>query len=564
MKIDESIIDGYENTEMYTYSELIDRGFDVTAYDGLPDNCATGVLKANYYADGKLVQLYSERDSHVGVIAATRQGKSTSYVIPTILSFAHRKTKCGMMISDPKGELYRLTADRLAKEGYDVKLVNFRDSSHSECWNPLTPVFRKYRRAVEVAEEVRLVQTPDGYRNEFRGKVYNSQENLDSDLEREKRLRLDEVAGLIDNVAQVFVTTPEKANVDPYWTDSARDVLKAFLWAMLEDSDLPPNKNPVTEDTFSFNTIIGIVATFRDGDDTDYNDGGYFSARGENSRAFVIAKNTILENGKPTRKCIMAVFMTQLSPFYDMTMRRITSCNTFELCSLYGGERPVAVFIAYRDELKIHYRIISQLVQSAYSGMIEYANRLPDGKLSVPFYFVLDEFGNFPRITDFETVISACGGRNIYFILILQSYAQLDNVYQSEVAEIIRDNLNVHVFFGSNNPKTLELFSAECGKRTRISPLSALNGKSADIDNFQLETIPLVPVSRLSRLAEGECIVTEANSGYVLISSMVRYFRCKEFDSLVKISDADYRCPADTFDPKYEYRYTRNSVRGLF
>ena len=117
------------------------------------------------------------------------------------------------------------------------------------------------------------------------------------------------------------------------------------------------------------------------------------------------------------------------------------------------------------------------------------------GKLDIPVYFILDEFGNFPALKDFETTISACAGRNIFFILIIQSYAQLNSVYGPDVAEIIKDNLNVHIFFGSNNPSTLEAFSHECGQQTRISPLSALNGKGADIDTYHIETIPLIRIS---------------------------------------------------------------------
>ena len=83
--------------------------------------------------------------------------------------------------------------------------------------------------------------------------------------------------------------------------------------------------------------------------------------------------------------------------------------------------RPTVVFISYPDETKVYYQVISTFVQSAYTYLINYANDMPSGKLDVPFYFILDEFGNFPKIVDFDTVISACGGRNIWFDIVLQS-----------------------------------------------------------------------------------------------------------------------------------------------
>ena len=252
--------------------------------------------------------------------------------------------------------------------------------------------------------------------------------------------------------------------------------------------------------------------------------------------------------------------MTKLAIFNEVAMRLITSCNSFEITEIADG--PIAIFIDYRDELKVHYQVISLFIQDAYRFLIEQANEKPNGKLDVPVYFILDEFGNFPALKDFETTISACAGRNIFFILIIQSYAQLNSVYGTAVAEIIKDNLNVHIFFGSNNPSTLEAFSHECGQQTRISPLSALNGKGADIDTYHIETIPLIPKSMLSHFSPGECIITEANSGYVMFSKLERYYLCDEFKGLKLASEKEYACSINPFDKRYTYVMQKNKKRS--
>lgn len=559
MKIDNNILQGYENMRLVHFEDLQSLP-NTVAFDRLSSQSVTGVLKASRHVNGKLIQTYTEAENHVGVVAGTRLGKTSSYVIPTVVSFAKQKTKRSLIISDPKGEIYRNTAATLKKQGYRVVLLNFRDYMHSECWNMLTPIFRKYKQISSIVDEVKVVDTKQGPRNKFRGKIYNSQTELDSDLKRAENFLLGDVGNDIDNIATMFIET--KKQDDPYWEDAARDVLKAFLWAMLEDSHVGQCLNPITEDTYSFSTILSIIATFKDGSDFNYNDGGYFTNRKDDSRAYVLAKNTLIENGRPTRKCVMSSLMAKLSVFNEVAMRLITSCNSFEMSDLAKG--PIAVFIDYRDELKVHYQVISLFIQDAYRFLIEQANEKENGRLDVPFYFILDEFGNFPAIKDFDTTISACGGRNIFFILIVQSYAQLNNVYGSDVAEIIRDNLNVHVFFGSNNPATLNEFSIECGKQTRLSPLSALNGGSADIDNYQLETIPLVPKSMLSRFNAGECIVTEANCGYVMFSKLERYFLCDEMSDLPKSSEKDYVCKVNPFDQRYTYEYKISCKKNPF
>lgn len=552
MKITNRILTGYENTKLLHYEEMPLNFSNTFYYKDLPNQEVRGVLKANRYVDGKLVQTYSELENHVGVIAATRLGKTSEYVIPTILSFARQKTKKRMIISDPKGELYKTTAEVLRQEGYNVKLFNFRDYQHSEYWNPLTPIYRLYQKAYNIEDEVGIVKTEHGLRNIFRGVIYENQRLLDQTIQQAQAILMQEVGNEIDKIASITITTTSEK--DPYWEDSARVLLTAIIWGMLEDSHPEDeDEDVITEDRFSFSTAISIMDGMRDGSGNNYNDGGYFSSRKSSSRAFILAKNCILENAPITRKCIVSSFNTKMSIYKSSMIRMITSCNSFEMSELVDEEKPVAIFIAYKDELKAHYQIISFFVQNAYTYLIEYANQKPSGKLDIPFYFILDEFGNFPKITDFETVVSACAGRNIWFILILQSYAQLNNVYGQHIAEIIRDNLNLHVFIGSNNPETLNEFSKECGQITRISPLCALNGNKEEIETYQLETIPLMPKSILANLKVGECIVTEANCGYVLYSKLERYFQCEEFNKLPWADDKKYKVDINPLDRKYIY-----------
>ena len=141
----DSLLEGYENTRLIHYDDLHEIEDRIVYYDELQHHDLPGVLKFNSHDEnGRLRQIYTAQGNHVGVIAATRMGKSTSVVIPYIRSFAKQKTKKSMMVSDPKGELYRRCAPSLRAEGYDVKLLNLRDALHSEYWNPLTPIRRKY------------------------------------------------------------------------------------------------------------------------------------------------------------------------------------------------------------------------------------------------------------------------------------------------------------------------------------------------------------------------------------------------------------------------------------
>lgn len=556
-----SLLKGYENTRLVHYNDMREFEGRMVDYKNLPEYDSPGVLKYNGRDNnGNLVQIYTEHGSHVGVIAATRMGKSTSITIPYIRSFARQKRKKSMVISDPKGEVYRKTANALRSEGYTVLLLNLRDALHSEYWNPLTIIRRKYLDAFKVYDEVKIVKEGRKTYYKLRGQVYKNQAALDDIIERIIAIALDDVSNDIENLCAMAIAV--ESQKDPYWENSARLVLQAFIWAMLEDSRNETKNSSkkkdwplVTEETFTFSTIFTILASFRS-HRSNLEDGGYFTDRTPSSRAYVLAKDNFLDQATSTRQNILCVFNTKMAPFRESTVRLITSGNSFDFASLI--EKPTAVFIDYKDEVQAHYHVISLFVQDCYRYLIDFATEQPSGALEVPFYFMLDEFGNFPKIENFKTVISAAAGRKVFFVLIMQSFAQLNEVYGHDTAEIIRDNLNVQIMLGTNNPSTLEEFSKCCGEYTRLSPLSALNGSGVDIDQYQTETIRRIPKSMLAHFEPGECVITEANSGYVMWSKLERYYLCPEFTDIELDDEKRYQSPINPFDEKYTYVITKS------
>ncbi len=553
MILEKELIRGYENTELIDYREIDGTNVPLVPYSKLSETEQTGFPKACFYKDGQLQQAYTNGDTHVCVIAATGMGKTTGIVDPVIRTFSHMKRPRSMVIADPKGELLRKHYYALAERGYRVYCINFRNPLHSEKWNPLTDIYDAYTAALTLEDKVEAVDTPEGVRSKFMGRIYDDQRELDLAVERAKAVALEDVQNSVDELAVKMVSND--LSKEAYWPESARLMLKAGIWGMLEDTH-PTDENvvPITRDNFSFNTLITIFDSMSNGDDR-FDDGGFFTGRSPDSLALRFANNCILSLGRVTRGCIISELNTALAPYRSSAVRLITAANSFELEELVRDDKPVALFISYQDELKTHYKVISTLLQCLYNFLIRHANAQPEGKLDTPFYFLLDEFGNLPPFPDADVVISACRSRNIFFMLVLQSYAQLDNVYGEKTAKIIRDNLNMHIFLGSNNPETLEEFSRECGEYTRISPKSALCGSTDKIEAFMLEPVPRMPKSTLATLAEGECVVTEARCGYVLLSRMERSYKCAEFRCERPFDSSDYECELNTLDAKYRYTF---------
>lgn len=533
----------YENAKLSTAAQYARAHCATTfPYDSLGEQDIEGIpICIRRDAEGKL-QVTFIPDTHLLAIGATRSGKTTGYVIPTLNVLLNKKNRPSIVISDPKQELYRANAKKFADRGYRVLMLDFTDYSHSDCWNPLTRYFRAYQQYLATDREVTVVETENGPRNCFRGVIYESQEALDRILQEVREQYLDEAEKGITALSAAII--PTQNTKDPFWEDSARDLLRALLYGMLEDSVT----GEITENNFSFDTVLRIFDTFTDSEKSY--DQGYFSHRNiATSKALQLAQKCIIEQASTTRRCISSSFAAKMSKFRDTAVRRITCTNTFEMQELDDGE-PTVIFLSYKDEESLHYEVISMFLSNLYTELISVA-RKKGTKLQRPFYFLLDEFGNLPKFNDFDKVISACAGRNIWFLLILQSYAQLYNIYGKETAEIIKDNLNAHVFFGTNNAETKREFSDECGRKTIISPVSALNGTGETIERYEKDTVSLVPVSALTRLSPGECIVTQMRED-VLWSYIERSYLCPEFAG-DNVDPDDRSLGLQFFDPRFIY-----------
>lgn len=522
----------YENGRLLTIDEYREEHKGATVpYDKLGDKDIAGIpISITRNAEGKLDVTFAG-DTHILAIGATRSGKTTGFVIPTINVLMNKKNKPSLVISDPKQELYTSCASAFKKQGYRIILIDFTNYIHSDCWNPLTKCFRAYKNYLDADSIIKKASLLGTSRAD--GKALR-------EAEEARERYYDDAEKYITGLCTRLV--PSINQKDPYWEDSARDLLKAIVYGMLEDIEI----GVTTENNFSISNIIKIYDEFPNLD-TNIDD-GYFNNRDhDKSKAYQLARNAFLSLPRNTRQCVVSALGPILSRYRDAAIKKATCTNTFEMADLDDGE-PTAIFISYKDEESLHYEVISMFLSSLYTELIA-ISRKKGTKLERPFYFLLDEFGNLPKFNDFDKVISACGGRNIWFLLILQSYAQLNNVYGKDTAEIIKDNLNMHIFFGTNNPQTKVEFSEECGKRTVLAPSSALNGKGEAIDRYDINTVSLVPVSRLNEIEPGDCIVTQMKEA-VLWGKFERSYTCKEFKH--EKADPSKRAPqVDFLDPKY-------------
>lgn len=99
-----------------------------------------------------------------------------------------------------------------------------------------------------------------------------------------------------------------------------------------------------------------------------------------------------------------------------------------------------------------------------------------------------------PPLNDVTTMITAARSRKIRFTMIIQNFAQLDQVYGKENAETIKGNCGNIIYLITTELKALEEISKMCGE---------VKSKKDD----KTASTPLVTVSDLQRMKQFEVII---------------------------------------------------------
>ncbi|HHX49396.1 MAG TPA: type IV secretory system conjugative DNA transfer family protein [Clostridiales bacterium] len=339
---------------------------------------------------------------------------------------------------------------------------------------------------------------------EFEGEVYFDIKDLVNAIKVERQKLFDEVYEDCNDF--VSILCPVKNKKDPLWESGAKSFILAILLAMLEDSE--DESLEMTKEKFNFYNLTKIALNTQN----DCKDlVKYFEGRGELSKSTALSKQ-VLDSLDRTRGSYLSTIFDKLNLFSDLSICSLTSANEIEFEDM--ASKSVALFLQIPDEKETRHTLAAMVVLQAYKDLVAAANAHKDLSLPRPVYFILDEFGNLPRINKLEQMITVGRSRNLWMFLVLQSYAQLANVYDEKVSEIIKSNCNIQIFIGSTDPKTLESFSKHCGNYSVATRNVSFNTSNTDnlSSSISVKERPLIYPSELSKLNNpldmGNAIVT--------------------------------------------------------
>lgn len=390
----------------------------------------------------------STDELHCFIIGDSGCGKTRRVILPTIRLLA--KAGESMVISDPKGELFRITANSLKEKGYTVQVLNFRNPRCGHRWNPLGLI----------------------------DELYHS-ENSES---KDKALMM--LSDIVDVLQQGL-----QGEKDPYWAMAAGDVMRGISLIILdygEKGDL---------------TFENIALTAREVRDQLSGSKRSFSSSSTPFKDFLsslpkgspIYQNlsVIITNAEDTRNCIMSVFEAMISLYSSQeSLMDLFAVSEIDINTL--GLSPTALFFILPDDTEALYPIATVFVKQIYSSLISLADAQKDGKLPNRVTFLLDEFANFAKMPSIESMLTAARSRRIRFALVCQSMDQLTAKYNDHGRETLLSNCRTWLYMSCRNLPFLERLEALMGYY--ISP-------------YTNERIPLVDIGELQHFEIGQVLV---------------------------------------------------------
>ena len=362
------------------------------------------------------------------VIGAPGTGKSWGFVRPMIFQCVKRRES--MILTDPKAELYESTAGYLADMGYEVRVFNLLEMEHSDRWNCI------------------------------------------GEADYDERLIPIIAATIINN------TSSEKEAGD-FWAKAELNLLTALLYYVQNDKDVSGNVLPLSQRRLgrilSLLTDNGLATIDRE---IKLLPAGH-PAKGPYG-LFLQAKENICGN-------IVIGLGNRLNVFQDKLVDALTADSTIDLT--LPGHKPCAYFCILSAQDHTYAFLSSLFFTMIFSRLEQYARReTEDGKLPVPVNFVLDEFPSIGKLGDFKRSIAFTRGFRMNCIVIVQSIAQLADMYPRHEWEEITACWDATICLGVNDTTSAQFISEKCGMTTiRVT------------NNQQPQTPLFSPVTNLSR-----------------------------------------------------------------
>lgn len=412
---------------------------------------------------------------NVLVIGGSGSGKSRFYVKPNIMQL-----NTSYVVTDPKGELLRSCGRLLKKAGYEIRVFNLIDMSHSNNYNPFNYIYDK-----------------DGNIN--------------------KTYVMKMVNCLMKNTKQEGAS-----GGDQFWDDSTKALTLAIAFYLLEKKT-DENGNSLDR---NFSTVMKMMrlAEISEQDENHRSplDEMMDELRTENPHSMAVSFYADFKKAPAeTAKSILISAAVRFAAFNLPEVADLTHTDNIHLDTL--GDRKTALFIIIPSSDATFNFLAAMMYTQLFDTLYDTANFKYGGRLPVHVRCLLDEFANVGTIPDFDKLLATMRSMEISANIIIQNLAQLKKMYDKSW-EILTGNCDSLLFLGGQEATTLEAISKSLGKETIdvVSQNRTRSHKSPSTsENNSILGRELMTTDELKVMKPNEC---------VLIVRALYPFFCHKFD----------------------------------
>ena len=356
-------------------------------------------------------------DYHTLILGSTGSMKTRLFVFPTVFTLGLAGEN--MVITDPKGEIYERTSGFLKEKGYEIHVLNLRDMSRSDNWNPLAEAYELF----------------------LAGKV-------------------DAAMRVAGEFIEALVAPFAEKTQDAYWPDAAKEFLLGVTEVLLRGAQ--------SREEVNISSLISFSSFCHSNGDSD--EGllmRRFAAKLPPHSSIREHLETTVNNAPITMDCIMSFVSQAISPFVQSRLlQNLASSTTLNLHCFKDIDKKHVCYIIVPDENRSFHFFGASFIKQIYTAAVVDAFATGKGKLHRRLNFILDEFANIPFIPDMPSMITAGRSRNIRFYLVVQSDNQLRENYKDS-AETIKTNCLSWIFLASKESSLIEQVQAMTGTRDR-------------------------------------------------------------------------------------------------
>lgn len=412
---------------------------------------------------------------NVLVIGGSGSGKSRFYVKPNIMQL-----NTSYVVTDPKGELLRSCGRLLKKAGYEIRVFNLIDMSHSNNYNPFNYIYDK-----------------------------------DGNISKTYVMKM--VNCLMKNTKQEGAS-----GGDQFWDDSTKALTLAIAFYLLEKKT--DEKSNSLDRNFSTVMKIMRLAEISEQDENHRSplDDMMDELRAENPHSMAVSFYADFKKAPAeTAKSILISAAVRFAAFNLPEVADLTHTDNIHLDTL--GDRKAALFIIIPSSDATFNFLAAMMYTQLFDTLYDTANFKYGGRLPVHVRCLLDEFANVGTIPDFDKLLATMRSMEISANIIIQNLAQLKKMYDKSW-EILTGNCDSLLFLGGQEASTLEAISKSLGKETIdvVSQNRTRSHKSPSTsENNSILGRELMTTDELKVMKPNEC---------VLIVRALYPFFCHKFD----------------------------------